>query len=215
MFTGIVQHVGTVRNVARRADACALSVDAGPVAEGAAAGDSICVDGACLTVTGASGPLLSFDVGAETLRRTTLGELHEGARVNLEPSLRVGDRLGGHFVSGHVDGVGVIRRKDELSGEVRLRVEVEPALSADMVMKGSVAVDGISLTVAGLERDAFEVSLVPYTLAVTTMGHKGPGDHVNVECDMIGRWVKRVLEGGTAQVQGRPLSIPELEDQGF
>jgi len=214
MFTGIIQHVGTVRTVQRRGQARSLTIDCGELAGQVAVGDSVCVDGVCLTATDAQSPNVRFDVGAETLRLTTLGEANEGTPVNLELALRLGDRLGGHFVSGHVDGLGVVRRQAELPGEVRLAVEVPPALSDLMVMKGSVAVDGVSLTIAALERGAFEVSLIPHTLAQTALARKAPGTRVNVECDLIGRWVRRLLgRDGPSDAPG--LTIRELEEQGF
>ena len=214
MFTGIIQHVGSVRAVARRGQERSLTIDCGDLAREVAVGDSICVDGTCLTATDVQPPDVRFDVGAETLRLTTLGQANEGTSVNLEPALRVGDRLGGHFVSGHVDGLGTVRRLAELPGEVRLAVEVPPALTDQMVMKGSVAVDGVSLTIATLERGVFEVSLVPHTLAQTTLLRRAPGARVNVECDLIGRWVRRLL-GRDAPSEAGDLTIRELEEQGF
>lgn len=188
-----------------------LSIEAGPVEREAAAGDSICVHGVCLTVTEAADERLRFDVGAETLRRTTLGDLRRGDTVNLEPALRVGDRLSGHFVSGHVDGVGTVRRRRELPGETRLAVDVSPELTDNMIVKGSVAVDGVSLTIAALERGAFEVSLIPYTLSGTTLSECRVGARVNVECDMLGRWVRRLLKGDEAS----QLTVEQMEQQGF
>jgi riboflavin synthase len=215
MFTGIIRQIGTVRTVEQRPQARVLTIHAGPLASAAAAGDSICVDGVCLTTTRVGAGAISFDVSAETLRLTTLGELREGDEVNLEPSLRVGDQMGGHFVSGHVEGTGTIRRKEALAGEVRLTVEVEPGLSDQMVMKGSVAVDGISLTIAALATGRFEVSLIPFTLSATTIGRKGPGDRVNIECDMIGRYVRRLLGRDGALSDGGSLTVKDLEEQGF
>jgi len=214
MFTGIIQHVGGVRAVARRSDARTLTIDSGHLAGQVAVGDSVCVDGTCLTATDVQPPNVRFDVGAETLRLTTLGQAREGIAVNLEPALRVGDRLGGHFVSGHVDGLGTVQRLAELPGEVRLVVEVPPTLTDQMVMKGSVAVDGVSLTIAALARGVFEVSLIPHTLAQTTLMHRKPGDRVNVECDLIGRWVRRLL-ARDAPADSGDLTIRELEEQGF
>jgi riboflavin synthase len=214
MFTGIIQHVGTVRAVARRGKARSLTIDCGPLADQVAVGDSVCVDGTCLTATDVRPPNARFDVGAETLRLTTLGQAAEGTPLNLEPALRVGGRLGGHFVSGHVDGLGTVQRLAELPGEVRLTVEVPPALTDQMVMKGSVAVDGIGLTIAALERGVFEVSLIPHTLAQTTLLRRAAGDHVNVECDLIGRWVRRLL-GRDGPAERSDLTIRELEEQGF
>jgi riboflavin synthase len=215
MFTGIISHVGTVRELERGPDSLSLTVEAAATAADAAIGDSICVDGVCLTVTRAAPPRIGFYVSAETLRLTTLGALRQGDPVNLEASLRMGDRLGGHFVSGHVDGTGVIRRKEDLPGEVRLAVQTEPRLTDLMVLKGSVAVDGISLTVAALEAGSFEVSLIPHTLAATTMKTKRPGDRVNIECDMLGRYVRRALGQGETSPSGTALTVQELEDQGF
>jgi riboflavin synthase len=213
MFTGITQQVGRV--VAARGDGQArvLRVDAGPLGRHIGVGDSVCVDGVCLTATDVDGSHVEFDVSAETLRLTTLGGLGPGGAVNLEPALQVGDRLGGHFVSGHADGTGVIRRMARLPGEVRLEVEAAERLTDLMILKGSVAVDGISLTVAALRSGAFEVSLIPHTLAATTLQHKGAGDRVNIECDMIGRWVRKLLGGQEAAPSGP--SIGELEEQGF
>ncbi len=212
MFTGIIQQIGRVVAVRGAGQARVLSVDAGALACQVAIGDSVCIDGVCLTAIALDGARIDFDVSAETLRLTTLGDLRPGDGVNLEPALQVGDRLGGHFVSGHADGAGVIRRLERLPGEVRLEVEVPERLTDLMILKGSVAVDGISLTIAALRPGAFEVSLIPHTLAATTLEHKGAGDRVNIECDMIGRWVRKLLGGG--EPAGGP-SVRELEEQGF
>jgi riboflavin synthase len=215
VFTGIIQHLGTVTAVEDHHDRRVLSVDAGPIGSATRQGESVSVDGVCLTAAAAAGPLVRFDVTAETLRLTTLGRLHPGDRVNVEPALRVGDRLGGHFVSGHVDGLGTISAKDRLPGEVRLAVRTDPALLDQMVLKGSVAVDGVSLTIAALDRTAFVCSLIPHTLSATTLGLKTTGQAVNVECDMIGRWVKRWLTNSAGPAPDRKLTIEMLEDQGF
>ena len=213
MFTGIIQQVGRVAAVRGGGQSCVLSIDAGALAPQVRVGDSVCVDGVCLTAASANGPRVDFDVSAETLRLTTLGGLRTGDPVNLEPALQVGDRLGGHFVSGHADGTGAIRRMEQLPGEVRLEVEAPERLTDQMILKGSVAVDGISLTIAALRPGAFEVSLIPHTLAATTLPHKRAGDRVNIECDMIGRWVRKLL-GHEEQAPGG-LSIGDLEAQGF
>ena len=213
MFTGIIQHIGRVAAVRGSGQSRVLSLDAGALAPQVGVGDSVCVDGVCLTATALDGERISFDVSAETLRLTTLGGLRTGAPVNLEPALQVGDRLGGHFVSGHADGTGAIRRMERLPGEVRLEVEAPEPLTDLMILKGSVAVDGISLTIAALRPGAFEVSLIPHTLAATTLQHKRAGDRVNIECDMIGRWVRKLL--GREQATPGGLSIGDLEAQGF
>jgi riboflavin synthase len=214
MFTGIIQHVGTVSHVRPGQDSRRLTIELGPIAQEASLGDSIAVDGACLTVAALKPPHAEMDVSAETLRLTTLGSLKTGSRVNLEPALRVGDRLGGHFMSGHVDGVGTIRRLEERPGEWRLEVGVDEALTNQMIMKGSVAVAGISLTIAALNADSFEVSVIPHTLQETTLSDLGAGDEVNIECDMIGRWVHKQL--GSMQEQQSPgLTMEDLQEGGF
>ena len=215
MFTGIIRQTGTVLTLQRLVQSRVLTIGSGDVACAAAPGDSVCVDGACLTVTRVEGQDLTFDVGAETLRLTTLGGLCENQRVNLEPSLRMGEQIGGHFVSGHVDGVGTIRRLEKQPGETRLEIETEPRLTEMMIQKGSVAVDGISLTIASLSRGAFEVSLIPHTIENTTMQFKRPGDRVNIECDLIGRWVRRLIEESGIQLGRSRLTLEELEEQGF
>lgn len=214
MFTGIVQHVGRVSRVRPGQGCRSVSVDIGPLAADASLGDSIAVDGACLTVADVEGQVATFDISSETLHLTTLGGLAESSFVNLEPALRLGDRLGGHFVSGHIDGIGTVSRLEQRSGEWRLEVESPRMLTEQMILKGSVCVSGISLTIAGLRPGSFEVSIIPHTLEVTTLGRKHPGEHVNLECDMIGRWVRRNLDA----LPGRGpsgLSISDLEEQGF
>lgn len=214
MFTGIVQHIGTVVGVRRLPNARVLTIEVGPLADRVSVGDSVSVDGVCLTATSLQGSHVTFDVSAETVSRSTLSELNQGAPVNLEPALRAGDPIGGHFVNGHVDGVGTILRMDERPGEVRLEVSAPSELTGDMVMKGSVAVDGISLTVAALRRGAFEASIIPHTMASTALRHKSAGDAVNIECDMIGRWVRRVLDQ-RAEAGDRNLRVEDMEEQGF
>jgi riboflavin synthase len=206
MFTGIVEELGEVVSVEHLDGAARLTVRGPQVTADARHGDSIAVNGTCLTVTGLSGSDFTADVMAETLRRTGLGDLAPGSPVNLERSLRVGDRLGGHMVGGHVDGVGTITSR--VSGERWdvVRVTVPPGLARYLVEKGSIAVDGVSLTVSALgggpaEPDWFEVSLIPATLAATTLGQARPGSHVNLEADVIGKYVERMLSGQPAAVQ--------------
>jgi riboflavin synthase len=202
MFTGIVQHLGRVKSAQVTGGRLALSVDAGPVAGDAKVGDSICVNGVCLTVVQRKGPALSFDVIGETLKLTTLGELAQGDPVNLEPSLRPSDRMGGHFVTGHIDGVATAASRDESAGEVRMNFRADAALTRQMIPKGSVAVDGVSLTLVEAGEGSFSVALIPHTLAVTTLGVREPGSRVNVETDLIGKWVLKALgksEGGVTE----------------
>ena len=170
-----------------------LVIDAGPVASDAALGASVAVNGCCLTVVQRDDTRLSFDVGPETLLRTNLGRLAAGSPVNLERSLRIGDELGGHFVSGHVDALGtLVRRIDDREWSTCwFRVPAE--LTRQMVAKGSVAVDGVSLTLVDVEPDRFSVMLIPHTLAVTTLGSRREGDTVNIETDLLAKYVQRQL----------------------
>lgn len=195
MFTGIVQAVGTIVSSEPRGDARRIVVDAGVLdASDVSVGDSICVSGCCLTVVevahGASGARFSFDVSAETLACTT-GLAGAGA-VNLEKALRLADRLGGHLMTGHVDGVGTVATFDPAGGgSMTLAVDAPSAIAPYVATKGSVAIDGVSLTVNGVSGGRFHVNLIPHTLAVTTLGRLAAGTRVNLEADLIARYVAR------------------------
>jgi len=216
MFTGIVQEVGRVRTVRRRGAAAIVEIELGRLSGEVSKGDSVLVDGVCLTASDVLAETVAFDLAAETLGTTTLGQLGPGSAVNLELAMRPTDRFGGHFVSGHVDGTGTILEKTVRPGETRLVVQVPSALTDMMVPRGSVALDGISLTIAALRDGEFEVSLIPHTLGATTLGRKGAGAAVNIECDMIGKWVRRFL-AGQAEVtgEGGGLTLEKLEEEGF
>ena len=204
VFTGIVEELGEVVALEQFRDAARLTVRGPLVAAGAVAGDSIAINGVCLTVTGSVDGTFSADVMGETLSRSSLGGLGRGSAVNLERPLRPDGRIGGHIVQGHVDGTGTIleRRAGERWDVVR--ISVPPELARYVVEKGSVAVDGISLTISALgtghrpagQQGWIEVSLIPETLARTTMGRKQPGETVNLETDMIAKYVERLLGGG-------------------
>ena len=201
MFTGIVEELGEVVGIEQAADSARLIVHGSLVTDGASDGDSIAINGVCLTVTGSQDGVFSADVMGETLSRSSLGALTPGAAVNLERPLRSDGRLGGHIVQGHVDGTGtVVARRPAANWDV-VRISIPPSLARYLVEKGSVAVDGISLTVSALgESDGahwFEVSLVPSTLERTTLGSKQPGGVVNLEVDMIAKYVERLLAGRT------------------
>jgi len=213
MFTGIVQQIAQVAEIRRSGAAAVVALDLAERTADVSVGDSVMVDGVCLTAGAVNGSRAEFDVSSETLRLTTLGELRRGSAVNVEAAMRPTDRFGGHFVSGHVDGTGTILQKAPRPGEVRLRVGVTPQLAAQMVMKGSVAVDGISLTVAALEDTAFEVSIIPHTLEATTLKDKNAGTRVNIECNMIGKWVRRLL--GDAAERPGALTMDKLKELGF
>ncbi len=195
MFTGIVEGTGEIVSVERTGGGIKLAVDMGALAEGAKLGDSVCVSGVCLTVTRMSGARAEFDAVEETIRRTTLGEARPRSKVNLERAVRAGDRMGGHIVTGHIDGVGVVRKvvpRGEGKDATFLAPEGVEHLIAE---KGSVAVDGVSLTVAAARGREFVVALVPHTLRATTLGELTPGARVNVEADPIARYVAKFLEG--------------------
>jgi len=192
MFTGIIEQMGTVTALEEQAAGARLQVATGLASE-CDVGASVAVNGACLTVVARTGERLAFDLGPETLRSTALGELGPGRPVNLERPLRLGGRLGGHLVLGHVDGVGTITDV-ERAGSARIRVALPSAeLEPLVILKGSVAVDGVSLTVAALGDLAFEVMVIPHTLAATTLGRAGPGGRVNLEMDVLGKYLLRAL----------------------
>jgi riboflavin synthase len=194
VFTGIVREVGVVRSVDGGSEGVRIAVDAPRTAAKAALGDSVSVAGVCLTVTANVDGALAFDAVPETLRRSSLGRLAGGDRVNLEPAVRAGDGLDGHIVQGHVDGVGRVRALEPEGDGARLTVEVPPELGRYCVVKGSIAVEGVSLTVAALDDETIEIALVPHTLDATTLGALAPGDTVNVEVDVLAKYVERLLQ---------------------
>ena len=200
MFTGIISDVGQILDITPSGDLRRLRIasayDAGTIALGA----SIANSGPCLTVVGVEpregGSAIAFDVGAETLHVTTLGQWREGGHVNLERSLRVGDELGGHMVSGHVDGTAEILTRRDFDGMAHFRFRAPQPLAKFIAVKGSVALDGTSLTVNAVEGDTFEVLLIPHTLKVTTWGERRAGDKVNIEVDQMARYAARLMEAG-------------------
>jgi len=192
MFTGIIEHVADIASIQGGASGSRLDIDLGPLAVDAHVGDSICVSGACLTIAALSGSWASFDVSGETLRKTTIGSFRAGTAVNLERALAFGDRLGGHLVSGHVDGVGrLLERRREGDAE-RFTFLLPDVVHA--VEKGSVTIDGISLTSWDCRGRQVSIAVIPHTLLVTTLGNMRPGTQVNMEQDVIGRWVESLLD---------------------
>lgn len=194
MFTGIVESVGKIVRFERSGDLASIVVDAPTLCAGVKRGDSIAVNGACLTVTALAGGRLSFEAVAETLARTNLGELTIGSGVNLERAMRADQRLDGHIVQGHVDAVGHVRALEREGADVRLFIDCDPSFSVLLVDKGSVAVDGVSLTVVRAETGGFDVALIPHTLESTTLGQRSAGDRVNLEADVLGKYVKHYVE---------------------
>lgn len=192
MFTGLVQGTGVVRGAEWHGGDLRLVVEAAVLAA-PALGDSIAVNGVCLTVVGMEGARLSFDLSRETLERSTLGALRERDVVNLESALRVGDALGGHLVSGHVDGIATVAAIEPDARAHRWRFTLPPELSRFVAEKGSICLDGVSLTVNGVDADGFDVALIPHTMAVTTFGSRRVGDRVNVEIDLVARYLDRLL----------------------
>jgi riboflavin synthase len=194
MFTGLVESLGRIAAVVPEPPGVRLAVEAPAIATDADIGASICTSGCCLSVVRIADGLLEFQLGPETLQRTTLGGLAVGARVNLERSMRPTDRIGGHLVTGHVDGVGRLQSRAEEGEWVTCRFSAPPALLAQMAAKGSVAVDGVSLTVVDVTENVFSVALIPHTLAATTLGALAVGDAVNLETDLVFKYVARWLE---------------------
>jgi len=193
MFTGIVKEVGTIASVEGGEDGIRLVVEASDTASKVGLGDSVSIGGVCLTVVAVEDSRLAFDAVPETLRRTSLGSLAAGAGVNLEPALAAGEPMGGHVVQGHVDGVGRVVSLEPEGDGARLTIAAEPDLLRYCVEKGSIAVEGVSLTIAALLSDGFEIALVPHTLAATTLGGLRSGDPVNLEADVLAKYVERLL----------------------
>jgi len=216
MFTGIIAHVGSVQSAQPTRTGARLVIDLGPLAAGLAEGDSVAVSGACLTAVDIRGQSAGFDVMAETLRRTTLGRLRPGSKVNLERALRLDGRLDGHLVQGHVDGLASLRAvqgRQQAQWVMELSAPVE--LTRAMVPKGSIALDGVSLTLVEAAEGRFSVSLIPATLERTTLGGLSPGDEVNVETDIMGKYVLRYLESMSSAGGGGGLTIQKLREAGF
>ena len=216
MFTGIVEELGTIRAIRRGGSSAVLSIGAGTILDDLKVGDSVAVNGVCLTATQVDGGGVTADVMHETLDRSSLAGLAPGDKVNLERAMAAGGRFGGHIVSGHIDATGTItdRRRDD--NAVWYTVSAPAALLRYVVEKGSIAIDGISLTVASVEADRFSVSVIPHTAAVTVLGGKRPGDPVNLEADLIGKYVEKLLRPVQAPPARRSaLSLEFLAEHGF
>ena len=194
MFTGLVECMGTVVDIADESPGVRLRIDAGLVADDAVLGASIAINGCCLTVVAVEDSILEFEAGSETLSRTNLGSLEIGNNVNLERSLKVGDRLGGHYVTGHIDTTGTVSERMDNKDWSTIWFNLPRSWAKLLVEKGSVAVDGVSLTVVDVESERFSVALIPHTLEVTTLGHQQTGDVVNLETDLLAKYVQRQLE---------------------
>ncbi len=214
MFTGIIEELGTVGAMDRRSDSIRLTIEAKKVLEGTQLGDSIAVNGICLTVTSLGPSYFTADVMHETMRRTGLADVRNGSQVNLERALQVGSRLGGHIVSGHIDGVGrIISITTDGIAKV-IRIGIPDTMAPIIVEKGSIAIDGISLTVAAVTPDSFTVSIIPHTIANTTLLTKREGSIVNLETDMIGKYVHNFTVDYTQRGKGK-LTLEKLIENGF
>jgi riboflavin synthase len=194
MFTGIVEYVGRIEAVEKQADLARLRIDLGPIGDGVKLGDSIAISGACLTVSEIDANIFAFEAIPETLEKTRLGALRSGDRVNLERAMASAGRFDGHIVQGHVDGVGRVRRFDRKDHEALLHIECDVELAGQLVDKGSVTIEGVSLTVVRVVEDGFHVALIPHTLDVTTLSNLSSGDAVNIEVDVFGKYVKQYLD---------------------
>ncbi len=216
MFTGIIEETGTLRQLELRGESGSLSIRAKAVLEGTRIGDSIAVNGVCLTVTAITGDGFSADVMAETLRRSNLGGLRPGSPVNLERAMPANGRFGGHIVSGHIDGTGTVTSLRQEGNATWVTVHTVPAILALTVEKGSIAIDGISLTVAALTTTSFSVSVIPHTGAETTLLGRRPGDVVNLENDIIGKYVQRLLAGPPLEeTPASGITLDFLRENGF
>ena len=195
MFTGIIEGLGTIAGIRSSGQGKRLTVEADFSLDQTKIGDSISVSGACLTAVKIDGKRFEVDVSPETLQITTFGQAKVGERLNIERALRLSDRIDGHLVSGHIDGTGIVKQRESLSNAVILTVEVDESLTRYMITKGSVAMDGISLTINTCEANHFSVSIIPHTAKLTTIGFKSRGDRVNIETDMIGKYVEKFVDG--------------------
>lgn len=215
MFTGIIEEVGTLKGIQRGAASAVLTIEAHKVLEGTRVGDSIAVSGVCLTVTDLSPFGFAADAMPETLSRSTLGRLSPGSPVNLERALLPTTRMGGHIVSGHIDGEGIITDIARDDNAVLMSVSASPGLLRYIVEKGSVALDGVSLTVVSVDGKGFSVSLTPHTFAHTDLRDKRVGDPLNIECDIIGKYVERLLTLQEEATHPSGITVDFLAEHGF
>ena len=221
MFTGLIEEVGTIQSVRHGARSCVLTIGCRTVLEGSQIGDSIAVNGVCLTVTSLQPDGFTADVMAETLRRSSLGDCKSGSSVNLERAMAADGRFGGHIVSGHIDGTGIIRSMIREENAIWVSIKTPPQILRLIVEKGSICIDGISLTVAMVDEEGFQVSVIPHTGEETILLEKVPGDSVNLENDVIGKYVERLLgfrkseEKSKEAQKSSNITMEFLEEYGF
>lgn len=212
MFTGLIEEMGELAEIKRGTKSASLRIRAKTVLEDVKVGDSISVNGICLTVTTFDQTSFTVDVMPETLERSSLGDARSNAKVNLERAMPMNGRFGGHIVSGHIDGMGRILSKTRDDNAVRIRITADKSILKYIIHKGSVTLDGISLTVSSLESDCFEVSIIPLTATDTTLLNKTVGDRINIECDLLGKYVERLM---TFQDSSKVMNLDYLIENGF
>ena len=214
MFTGLIEEIGFIDKITSQNNSGQLVIHAKEIQEGTKLGDSIAVNGVCLTVTNVSKTSFTADVMPETLKRSNLGKLQKGSPVHLERAMAANGRFGGHMVSGHIDGTGVISRKKQEGNAIRLFITTDTPLLRQMIEKGSIAIDGVSLTVITVEQSQFSVGIIPHTSSQTILLDKKIGDSVNLETDVIAKYIQRFFENSNQQ-QEKPLTLAFLKENGF
>ena len=215
MFTGLIESVAPIKTIETTEVGKRLAIPLGSLAQDASLGDSICINGVCLTISRLENELSFFDVIAETLRVTTLGNLCADQRVNLERAMQADGRFGGHFVQGHVDGIATIIEIKDSAGEDTLCLSADGELMKLMIARGSVTLDGVSLTIVAADEKQFSVSLIPTTLKETNLSDRQKGDEINLEADPISKWINHRLDAVLATSQDKSLTLEKLQDQGF
>ena len=215
MFTGIVEEIGVVKSIKSGEKSSKITIGASKVLKGSLLGDSISTNGICLTVCKIGENYFEVDIMFESLKRSNLGDLKVGDKVNLERALTIESRLGGHIVSGHIDGVGKILLIQKEENSVLITVKAPPEILKYIVEKGSITIDGVSLTVISVNRETFKVGIIPHTLSETIILNKKQGDKVNLECDVIGKYVEKLLFGKTHKVKDSKISESFLKENGF
>lgn len=215
MFTGIVEEIGIVKSIKRGAKSAVLNIQAAKVLEDMKIGDSLNTNGICLTVTEFDSKGFTVDVMFETIKRTNLNDLLPGSKVNLERALRISDRLGGHLVSGHIDGTGTITHVKKDDNAILYTIECDETIVKYIIEKGSVGIDGISLTVVYVNDKSFTVSIIPHTVEMTNLSEKNRGDMVNIECDMIGKYVEKFLMASSLEKKENKIDLDFLTKHGF
>ncbi|OOB75681.1 riboflavin synthase subunit alpha [Clostridium haemolyticum] len=215
MFTGIVEEIGIINIISMTKDFAKITIDAKEILKDVSLGDSISTNGVCLTVTEYNRNNFTVDVMGETIRRSNLSSLKRGDKVNLERALALGGRFGGHIVSGHIDGIGTIKNFKHEANAIWITIEASEEILKNIVFKGSIAIDGVSLTVAYVDREVFKVCIIPHTQSETILTSKKTGDKVNLECDVIAKYVEKLLQVKNNETKKKSIDINFLKENGF